>query len=619
MGQCQRKLTQHLYALGALLVLLVLIVGILPASAYAQEQSVTTSEAIETSYTSATNNSNVSAQQSNQSKQTAQSKQSDQSISTTASDYDSWSALVDQIVEQLQAALKQYQANDLAGAASDIRSTRNMLYVASNLGQVVQTRISAEQNQSIQQLFTSAQTQARTANQDEALQTTVTNLCNTLRTVAATLDVQSDLANPRDYAKARAEQTAQEREALDAAKVNHNAGKGEQTWSQIAEQMNTILDKAWKDVQAGNGKAGAQGVNNAYYQYYEKLGFEKNVMNAISGSRVSLVESTFKEARKAMNAGDTKAAQQHIASLKTMLVQDAQELDQGAGEHGNTVMHWITSTFGQAFLILIREGLEALLVVTAIVAYLVKTNNRKLIRWIYLGILAGLAGAGLVAVVFMQLFGGSGPQQEILEGVCALVAMVMLLYTSNWMLGKASVASWNRYIREKTQTVVAQAKTQVEQGSLSLSAIASLALLSFLAVFREGAETVIFYESVYGMTRDSAGMWAGAIAASIVLLVIFVLLRFTSVQIPIGPFFTITSVLLSVLVVVFAGGGVHALIEGDVLPGIYLAGVPTSDWLGVYPYAETLIAQAIAVVVVIGLFIYEFYKQRAIRAQEHTK
>lgn len=603
MGQCQRKLTQHLYALGALLVLLVLIVGVLPASAYAQEQSVTTSEAIETSYTSTANNSNVSAQQ---------------SIGTTASDYDSWNALVEHIVEQLQAALLQYQAKDLAGAASDIRSTRNMLYVASNLGQVVQTRISAEQSQSIQQLFTSAQTQARTANQDEALQTTVTNLCNTLRTVAATLDAQSDLANPRDYAKARAEQTAQERKALDAAKVNHNAGKGEQTWSQIAEQMNTILDKALKDAQAGNGKVGAQGVNNAYYQYYEKLGFEKNVMNAISGSRVSLVESTFKEARKAMNAGDTKAAQQHIASLKTMLVQDAQELDQGAGEHGNTVMRWITSTFGQAFLILIREGLEALLVVTAIVAYLVKTNNRKLIHWIYLGVLAGLAGAGLVAVVFMQLFGGSGPQQEILEGVCALVAMVMLLYTSNWMLGKASVASWNRYIREKTQTAVAQAKTQVEQGALSLSAIASLALLSFLAVFREGAETVIFYESVYGMTRDSAGMWAGAIAASIVLLVIFVLLRFTSVQIPIGPFFTITSVLLSVLVVVFAGGGVHALIEGDVLPGIYLAGVPTSDWLGVYPYAETLIAQAIAVAVVIGLFIYEFHKQRAIRAQEHT-
>ncbi|GGI14329.1 iron permease [Galliscardovia ingluviei] len=612
MGQCQRKLTQHLYALGALLALLVLIVGILPMGAYAQEQSATTSAA------SVSKDGLASAQQSNQSKQTAQSKKSDQSISATASDYDSWSALVDQIVAQLQAALKQYQAKDFAGAASDIRSTRNVLYVASNLGQVVQTRISAEQNQSIQQLFTSAQTQARTANQDEVLQTTVTNLCNTLRTVAATLDAQSDLANPRDYAKARAEQTAQERKALDAAKVNHNAGKGEQTWSQIAEQMNTILGKALKDAQAGNGKAGAQGVNNAYYQYYEKLGFEKNVMNAISGSRVSLVESTFKEARKAMNAGDTKAAQQHIASLKTMLVQDAQELDQGAGEHGNTVMRWITSTFGQAFLILIREGLEALLVVTAIVAYLVKTNNRKLIRWIYLGVLAGLAGAGLVAVVFMQLFGGSGPQQEILEGVCALVAMVMLLYTSNWMLGKASVASWNRYIREKTQSAVAQAKTQVEQGALSFSAIASLALLSFLAVFREGAETVIFYESVYGMTRDSAGMWAGAIAASIVLLVIFVLLRFTSVQIPIGPFFTITSVLLSVLVVVFAGGGVHALIEGDVLPGIYLAGVPTSDWLGVYPYAETLIAQAIAVAVVIGLFIYEFYKQRAIRAQEYT-
>lgn len=592
-----RTLTRVFFALGALLVAVMLTLGVMPQQSLAVSHSEVASQ------------SDVTAQSH------ATSESASQTVTSTASDYDSWTALVVQIDQQLTDAVAQYQAGDRAGAASDIRSAHNMLYIASNLALVVQNNIGADTNQQMQQLLTQVQTQARNADNAEHLQATLQQLREQLQTAATTLDTNQNLANPRDYAKQRAEQTAKERKSLDAAKVNRNEGKGDQTWSEIAQQMNSILDKALKDAQAGKGKQGAQGVNNAYYQYYEKLGFEKNVMNAISGSRVSLVESTFKETRKSMNAGDAKAAKEHIDSLKSMLVEDAKQLDQGAGSQGNSAIRWITSTFGQAFLILIREGLEALLVVAAIVAYLVKTNNRKLIRWIYLGVVAGLMGAGIIAVLFLQLFGGSGPQQEILEGVCALVAMVMLLYTSNWMLGKSSVESWNNYISKKTQSAVAQAERQVTQGSLSISAIVSLALLSFLAVFREGAETVIFYESVYGMTKDSAGMWAGALAASAVLLVIFVLLRFTSVQIPIGPFFAVTSVLLAVLVVVFAGGGVHALIEGDVLPGMYVNGAPTSDWLGLYPYVETLTAQAIAAVAVIGLFAYELYKQHKLKTK----
>ena len=93
------------------------------------------------------------------------------------------------------------------------------------------------------------------------------------------------------------------------------------------------------------------------------------------------------------------------------------------------------------------RGLEALLVVAAVVAYLVKSGNKRFTKWIYVGVLAGLAGAGVVAVIFVLAFGGSGPIQEIMEGVCALIAMAMLLWTSNWMLNKSSVEAWNRYIK----------------------------------------------------------------------------------------------------------------------------------------------------------------------------
>ncbi|MEW3744825.1 FTR1 family protein, partial [Pseudomonas aeruginosa] len=88
------------------------------------------------------------------------------------------------------------------------------------------------------------------------------------------------------------------------------------------------------------------------------------------------------------------------------------------------------------FIILLREGLEAILVVAAIIAYLIKTGNKSMTRYIYFGVAAGLAASGILAVVFNALFGGSGPQQEITEGVVALIAMLMLLYTSNWMLSR---------------------------------------------------------------------------------------------------------------------------------------------------------------------------------------
>ena len=340
-------------------------------------------------------------------------------------------------------------------------------------------------------------------------------------------------------------------------------------------------------------------------------------MNAFSGDRVSQVEYQFKMCRKSMNTGASfKDTKKLVDDLKAMLVEDAGKLDGGAADKEGSFTKFITSSVGQAFLILIREGLEALLVVAAVVAYLVKSGNKRFTKWIYVGVLAGLAGAGVVAVIFVLAFGGSGPIQEIMEGVCALIAMAMLLWTSNWMLNKSSVEAWNRYIKEKTEAAVASVSSQVDAGEKVASrTVISLAMLSFLAVFREGAETVIFYQSIYTMSRDTHGMVIGAVAAAVVLLIIFFVIRFTSVKIPIGPFFLVTSILMSVLVVVFAGGGVHSLIEGDALPATYLQGVPTNDWLGFYPYVECIIAQVIAAIAVIALFVVGFIKQRKAKAK----
>ena len=531
--------------------------------------------------------------------------------------FDSWTAAAKNIEDQLAAAEKDYNDGNYGQAGTDFQTAHWIGYDASNFSKVVNDTISADKQKELLQQFIDLEGLAYQQGQGDVIAAKIGALTAEINATAQTLDVNADLANPKEYAKQRAAQTAEERKKLDAAKKNSSKGKGDRTWSEVASEMTVILDQAYEAAAAGNGDEGATLVNNAYYQYYEKLGFEKNVMNAISGDRVSQVEYQFKMTRKIMrDGGSDREIKQHVDDLKSWLVEDAATLDGGASGNVNGFTKLVTSSAGQAFLILIREGLEALLVVAAVIAYLVKSGNKRFARWIYLGVVAGLAGSGLVAVLFTFLFGGSGPIQEISEGVCALIATLMLLWTSNWMLNKSSVEAWNNYIRNKTEAAVAGAQSKVESGQgLGLGMIASLAMLSFLAVFREGAETVIFYESIYTMSRDTRGMWIGGLTAAVVLVGIFLLFRFTSVKIPIGPFFLVTSILMSVLVVVFAGGGVHSLIEGDLLPAFYLNGVPTNDWLGLYPYVECLVAQAIAAVAVIALFVVGFIKQRKLKAQ----
>ena len=535
--------------------------------------------------------------------------------SSSYADYATWNAVAEDINKQLAQGESDYRSGNTYQAATDFQNARWMNYDASNFSTVVNSTIGEDKQKALLQEFTDLENLAYKPNNADTIASKVDALSNDITATAQTLDANGSLANPRDYAKQRDAQTAKERKKLDAAKKNSSKGKGDRTWGEVAGEMNVILDKAYKAAISGKGAEGSSLVNNAYYQYYEKLGFEKNVMNVISGDRVSQVEYQFKMTRKAMrDGGSQKQIKKLVDDLKSWLVEDAATLDGGAAGNTNGLTTLITSSAGQAFLILIREGLEALLVVAAVIAYLIKSGNKRFAKWIYLGVLAGLAGSGLIAVLFTFLFGGSGPIQEISEGVCALIAMLMLLWTSNWMLNKSSVEAWNRYIRTKTETAVTSAQRKADAGeSVGFGMIVSLAMLSFLAVFREGAETVIFYESIYSMSQDAHGMWIGGIAAAVVLLVIFLILRFTSVKIPIGPFFLVTSILMAVLVVIFAGGGIHALIEGDLIDGHYLSSVPTNDWIGLYPYVECLAAQAIAAIAVIVLFAVGFVRKRNMR------
>ncbi|MBI0145684.1 MULTISPECIES: FTR1 family iron permease [Bifidobacterium] len=527
---------------------------------------------------------------------------------SAATDYDSWTQVADSVSHQLDRGCEDYGHGDRAGAASQFMGAYNVGYVGSGFVSVVESTLGQDKRNGLDGQFQALQNQAYAPDNGQALTQGSEKLKADLAAAATQLDATQGLANPRAYARAQQEQIKADRRRLDAAKKHRNNGKGDRTWTQVAHEMTPILDQALAEASKGQGQAGSDLVNKAYYQYYEKLGFEKNVMNAISGNRVSQVEYQFKETRMAMVAG--KPAKTLVNDLKSMLVEDAAILDGGAADQVNGWTSFLTSAFGQAFVVLLREGLEAILVVAAIIAYLVKSGHKDKVRHIYWGIAAGLVASGLVALLFTLLFNGNGPEQEILEGVVALVAMLMLLYTSNWMLSKSSVESWNHYIQSRTVAAI------------SNGSVISLALLSFLAVFREGAETVMFYQAIFAMAPGGRReIWTGFAAAAVVLVIVFVLIRFTSVKIPIRPFFIITSLLMAVMVVIFAGGGVHALIEGDLVPATYLPGVPTSDWIGLYPYTQTIGAQILAALVVVVLAIvstHRLHKQEQAQSNQDS-
>ena len=523
----------------------------------------------------------------------------DSSQAGTATDYDTWSAVAVAVSADLDGALEQYRSGNTAGAAATFQKAYSTDYVASNLGRVVQDNLGQDTSTSQQQSFADLRTRAYKVG-DDALAADAASLKSSVADSAASLDATSSLASPRDYAAAQADAVATQRAEIQANSQEVNEGRQGRTWTEVADEMTPLIDQGVDKAGNGDGQGGAELVNKAYYGYYEKLGFEKTVMSAISGDRVSVVENQFKVVRKAMVSGASASEVRSAAdTLISYIQEDAATLDGGAAQSISPIKAFFTGSFGQALIILLREGLEAILVVAAIIAYLIKAGMKDRVKHIYAGIVLGLVGSGIVAVLFAFLYNSASAHQEILEGVVALVAMGMLLFTSNWMLSKSSVESWNRYIKDRTEA------------SISDGGFWALASLSFLAVFREGAETVMFYEALFTMDPGGkASIWQGFAVGVVLLVAIFLLIRFTSVKIPLRPFFAVTSFLMAVLVVIFAGGGAHALYEGDLIPGTYVPGWPTYDYLGIYPYKQTLGFQAFMLLVVIVLSVASVLHRR---------
>jgi high-affinity iron transporter len=253
--------------------------------------------------------------------------------------------------------------------------------------------------------------------------------------------------------------------------------------------------------------------------------------------------------------------------------------------------------FLQSFIILIREGLEAILIVGALMTFLVKMGAAHRKRNIHIGVGAALAASLLTALALETVFHLTPARREALEGVTMVVAAIVLFYVSYWLLSKMEVDKWNQFVKSKVQD--------------ALTSGSGLALVSaaFLAVYREGFETVLFYKALF-LTGGSSGgtvpILLGIGVGSVVMAGVYIAISRFGLRLPLRPFFGITSAFLYYMAFVFAGKGVAELQEGGLFSTTIVPGAPRVPALGIYPTLESLAAQGVLVALLLVALIWSF-------------
>jgi high-affinity iron transporter len=249
-----------------------------------------------------------------------------------------------------------------------------------------------------------------------------------------------------------------------------------------------------------------------------------------------------------------------------------------------------TATFLGAFTILVREGIEALLVVVAMIGFLTKVERRDVLPYVHAGWLLALVAGVLTWGVAAYVVDIDGANRELTEGISSLFAAVVLLGVGIWMHQKSLAGRWQIYIKDKLST------------ALTKKSAFFLFALAFVAVYREVFETILFYIALW--TRgDGTSILGGFVAGILVLVVVTVVLLRTSRRLPITQFFAASSLLIAILAVVLAGKGFAALQEAGLVPAIAVAG-PRIDALGVYPSAVPLLAQLTVLVIAVAGYIW---------------
>ncbi len=338
------------------------------------------------------------------------------------------------------------------------------------------------------------------------------------------------------------------------------------------------LSESLAALERGDRAAATKLALSAYLDGFEPVEPALAARNRALFEKIESAMTAYRAHVASSSVEDVRAAEQ---SLQALLDEADAALAPGRAD--------AAATFIGALTILLREGLEALLVVVAIVAFLKKAERRETLVYVHSGWIAALAAGGVTWGIATYLVDVSGASRELTEGFSSLFAAVVLLSVGIWMHQKSVAGRWQVFLKQKMSA------------ALSHRTAWFLFSLAFVAVYREVFETVLFYAALW-TEGNGWPLLAGLGAGASILGIIAVLLLRTSARLPIGKFFAASSALVAILAVVLAGKGIAALQEAGWLH-TSPAPTPRIDVLGIYPSMQTLLAQTAVLFVVVMAFV----------------
>lgn len=473
-----------------------------------------------------------------------------------------WQESVRIIDDLLAQAVNDYQAGNYATASQHVQQAHYQGFKNSEMEMSVRQNRSAKDAAAINQQFSALIALAAQPDRLNDVSYQVTTLLQDIE------DILPGLPTTRDDQLIAVPQTADNGPAAEESTRTN--------WGEVAGGINQSIQDAIARYQRGETQNAILDVQDSYFDRFEASGMENKIGSRDSAFKTTL-EAYFTRLVSLMKAGQPAERLQSEASA---LEQDLQKAVTMLGEGEET--QW--SLLLYSLMIIVREGLEALLIVAAIVAYMVKNNHQDKLPLIRQSVIVALVASVITAVIFQLLFTNSGASRELLEGITMLIAVVMLFFMSYWLLSKVEARHWKAWLEGKLSH------------SLTTGSLVGLWLTSFLAVYREGAETVLFYYALIGDAKDVAGhmaIGAGFVIGCVVLLAAWLVMRYSVVRLPLKPFFMFTGSFMYLMAFVFAGKGVLELVEGKLFQPTLINGFPEISWLGIYPYVETLLPQAV--------------------------
>ena len=344
----------------------------------------------------------------------------------------------------------------------------------------------------------------------------------------------------------------------------------------------TQLDGAAQDYKNGDSESAKTKALKAYLEGIEPIEPRLKATNAVA---VSILEEKMAAVRSAIEMKKTPdevatailAAKAEIASSEKLL-------------QSEKMSPWIA--FLAAAAILLREGFEAVLVIIALLGVIRAAGSKRAALWVHGGWISAL-GLGVVAWFLSGwLMGISGAQRETLEGATSLFAVSVLLIVGFWLHSQTEIGRWKVFIHGKVQR------------ALDGKNLYALASISFIAVFREAFETVLFLRAIWleGGEDSKAALISGVVGSlTFVILLAWALLKY-SAKIPIRKLFGVSSVIMLFLAFVLTGKGLHSFQETGKISITASQSLIHFDFLGLYPTWETLLSQILIFSLAIALW-----------------